>query len=231
MDGKDDRIVQGGMDSIVNINDGGTGFIVGDHEIATAAHNVYDLVNKSWRNERIIKLPDEYGIADASTTLTPVSVHIPNEYKQFSYNDSGRFTYDYALITVKEDLSQYSHFGLGIPYHYTSATFKEYNIYVTGYPTDLKDDNSKEVPVSSKRLYTGRGKITGFSNNMPSYNTDTSGGDSGAPVYVKELYKSGGKTIEQNTVIGIHVAGSSTSNGCVPMDAMKLKFFVNNPNA
>lgn len=228
VDGKDDRIVQNGMDGIVYLDSGATGFIVGDHEIATAAHCVYKLANKSWKSKMKIHLPDKYGIADTSTTLTPVSAHIPYEYKQTI--DVGGYKYDYALITVKEDLRQYSHFSLGIPYNYTSATFKEYNIYVTGYPAELQEDDGSNTTVSPKRLYTGRGKIKGFSNNLLRYNTDTSGGNSGSPVYVKELYTLGGRTIEQNTVIGIHVAGGSTSNGCVPIDGLKLKFFLNNPN-
>ncbi len=87
----------------------GTGFIVSDHLIATAAHCVYDtqfIVPTS------IKIYDEDGTSVIGTA-TPLEIHVPVNYRLTS-SSSYDYNYDYALIYVEEDLSEYGVWSMGI---------------------------------------------------------------------------------------------------------------------
>lgn len=78
----------------------GTGFIIGDHEIMTAAHCVYD--NGKFVDNVTIKLPTNNPADEGSyISLTATNLHVP---KLYTNNVIGN---DYAIITVEENLSDY----------------------------------------------------------------------------------------------------------------------------
>ena len=111
----------------------GTGFIVGNHQIATAAHVVY---NSGFKSTPTIKTYNESGKLSGKT-LTPVEVHIPANYKYKDNPTAEEMQYDYALITVKEDLSQYTHFSLGNCYNTDSSRFIDVPLHVNGCPQKI----------------------------------------------------------------------------------------------
>jgi len=209
---------------IVSLSDNygrATGFIVGDHHIATAAHCVYRKgidVPHHWKN-LTINLYDENGVI-TSNELTPVEAHIPAEYI-----DSDDSTYDYALITVEEDLSDYVQFSLGTPYNANATAYANVPIYVTGSPVDLLDENN------ITRLYSAEGrlmnKIETGNTDVLYYNVDTAGGDSGAPVYT--ITKIGSQYVY--TAIAVHHGGDEdTQNWGSMVTNYHLQFYNNNPN-
>ncbi len=195
-----------------------SGFVVGDNLIATAAHCVYDYDNSMWLNDYKIYFADSNGVVDKSNPITPVQVHIPRNY--FNSDDG---SYDYALIEVEEDLSDHYVFEFGMPYAFRSnSIFKQYDVFVTGYPADLS---------YAKQMYTGSGHTCGGTSSVIYYNTDTFNGNSGGPVYVKEKTTVNGKEEVFNTVVGIHARSYSSYNGGPFINAIMLKFYNNNSYA
>ena len=214
-----------------------TGFIVGNHTIATAAHCVYaeadskNQIPAHWRSGMEVYFSDSDGKVNVSSHLTAREAHIPYDY----YN-SANCEYDYALITVNEDLSEYYHFNLGIPYNiYTNDIFGSYAIYVTGFPYKVPGGEENTSP---KQMYTGVGDLVNAPNVFESvlcFSSDLTRGNSGGPVYVKEKVKSGTDDyVTTNTVISIcssaYVASSPHYNVGPIMNAMMLKFYLLNPN-
>ncbi|MDE6777726.1 MAG: trypsin-like serine protease [Oscillospiraceae bacterium] len=138
--GTDDRVKASGLDEntgIVRLSNSkgvATGFIVGDHVIATAAHCVYNKKTSSFPSTMKIETYDESGEL-TSNQLEPVEVHIPESYISAEPESLTEVQYDYALITVENDLSEdnkYYHFKLGTAYNAQESYFSNIPIYVTG---------------------------------------------------------------------------------------------------
>lgn len=224
--GQDTRVADS-LESIVSISNSGTGFIVGDHVIATAAHCVYDTGTDQWISNLSAYLPDANGQA-TTTSLTVVESHIPT-----AFINNHSTIYDFALITVEEDLSDYYHFNLGIPYNiYSNADFERYTIYSTGYSQFIPDGTENSYP--TPQMYTGRGKIV-KGNTIPQnvfcHNADITHGNSGGPIYVKESYKVGDNPETMSlTVISIctHMMNNGDYNKGPIMNPIMIKFFKNN---
>lgn len=187
--GDDERVIDWTKSGVVKLMNStgyiGSGFVIGDHIIATAAHCAY--------NQKIseILLFDNSG--NITMHATPVEYHVPLDYinnltdqSQFKYEN-----YDYALISVKEDLSAYACFNLGVPLD--SFMNSNANLTVTGFPGEF-NTHTKHM------MYSGNGKVCGGDNSLMYYNTDTSGGNSGGPVYITE--SAYGETYY--TVVAIH---------------------------
>ena len=160
--------------------------------------------------------------------MTPIEFHVPNEYLE---NDD--YGTDFALITVAEELKNYTQFGLGVPYDVNSSSFADLDLFVTGVPGTIPDDTKNRL----LQEYTGKGKEhpNKLSNSEVLYYTcDTVGGVSGAPVYIAYEYNSNNTTHTIYTAIAVHNGG--TNEVAVPynygsaMTPYKIQFYKNNPN-
>lgn len=238
---KDDRVLATGLpenSGIVILAEGGTGFIVGAHKIATAAHCVYsgaDSANGEHFNNLTIQTCKSDGTLTGET-LTPVEVHIPKVYRQ-----NRDVNYDYALITVKEDLSEmiqdpsnprksypkYTQFSLSTSYNVTGSLFDQVPIYVTG----------KKKGYSL--LYTDEGKVyTNVSNStILKYLVDTDGTQSGSPVYTITKQEINGEKSYVYTALAIHTGGSRpegaqtyTYNYGTRMTKYQTQFYLDDTN-
>ena len=222
------------------LSNNATGFVVGDHMIATAAHNCFvklESGNSQWRGSMTVRFPISGQVVSSSPTYTVTQYHVDKTFHDHrlvynsSYTDSIK-AHDYALLIVDADLSNRYHFSLGVPYNiYNYSNFASYNLYISGYP-------HTDVLYPSKTLYTAFGQLYTNNSETPSvlrYTTDAVKGNSGSPVYVSECYTTGnnGYTSDPYTVIGIHVAGAPDeddpkyNNGCL-VTPMMLKFYCNN---
>lgn len=222
---------------ICRFADGGTGFVVGDHVIATAAHCV--ATNGVWRtdlsgNGLTVQFPNANGVIDdTSDTCTVIEGHIDSTFYHYNFDLQTPYVeqwgaHDYALITVADDLSDRYHFSLGIAYnYYTSTPFASYNIYCTGYP--------ESDYLYTKTLYTSHDKRynTASPYSVYRYKTDTEYGSSGAPIYLHEDYTAANETDCAYTVISLNAArdtdhSPSQYNYGPAFTPMILKFYMNN---
>lgn len=184
----------------------GTGFIVNNHVIATAAHVVNGVGNS---NKISVQTHNSDGTL-SSTTLTPIEVHIPSSYS------TSVSMYDYALVLVSEDLTSYPKFQVGSSYNLTATNFSSVPIYVTGNPATVYEGTPYEIDNSSDwKLYSEKGNIanTTSSDTMVRYNTDTSGGDSGSPVYTITKITVGNNSSYVYTALAVHDGVSSQNLG------------------
>jgi V8-like Glu-specific endopeptidase len=208
-----------------------TGFVVGSHTIATAAHAVCQTTLES------IYLFDEDG---NRIKLNPVETHIPKTYRQLYYKCNGRgigdneeaSKLDYALVTVEEDVSDYKLFNLAT----VTDGFdnKTSGIYITGFPKLVNTTDT----VNTRNLdgmYTGYGySLKGtLTENYIYTRTDASEGDSGAPAYIREVYSGN----VYYSIIGICISGDSkgtetdgTYTRLLRLSTDTLHFFINNSN-
>ncbi|MBD5143503.1 MAG: trypsin-like serine protease [Ruminococcus sp.] len=222
-----------------NKGDKVTGFIVDDHVIATAAHCVYDTVNHCFYNNLKITT---YGANGKLTTktLNAIEAHIPALYPVLAGEDNTSTEYDYALITVSDDLSKgYTHFKLGTAYNRTAYNFSDTPIYLTGRPNQIKtsgkwEDNTEDI------LYTDEGKIIDINNTaikdglLLFSNVDASGGQSGSPMYTIVKSKTGNDAERYTPVVlGIYSYGINLSeqyNAGSLITNYQLQFYNSNPN-
>lgn len=188
--------------SVVRLTSGGTGFIIGQNTIVTAAHCVY---NNGLYNFNIEIVGDNNQVLDV---ITPHCVHIPKKYVDSA---TDKDNYDYALIYVDEDLSDYGTFGMGICLD--SYVNNQGNVTVSGFPGEYPPGyNDSDYGIRFKAV----GNITGKTENNLRliYNADTAGGDSGGPVYVNESFvgtiNSVNVSYDYNTVIAIHTRGDNS---------------------
>lgn len=202
--------------SVVQLSIGGTGFIVDDHLIATAAHCVYGVDNKSFIKDLKVNIYDE-NCTKILKTITPKEVHMP-----LYYSFKGDKRYDYALLYVEEDLSKYGEFSLSMPMD--SFMTSGATVTVSGFPAETASNPS----ASCKKRYKADGEIVNIETNDQDYrikySTATSGGDSGGPVYTTQTFD--GETY--HTVVGIHSTSDGTFRCGTRITTTLLMFYYNN---
>lgn len=193
----------------------GTGFIVGDGVIATCAHCLYD--GTAFNTNYQIKVYDAAGTSVVAT-YSAKELHIPTQY----YNNKST-NYDYGLIYVDADLSDYGTMALGVPTtEFATVDPSPYprpNLYVSGFPTYVW---SSVNPVSNR--YFGSGVISSMNNYKMWYTPYTSGGDSGGPVFLE--YTLGTETYR--SAIGIHTEGNTFTHLGIRITSPLLRFYYNN---
>ncbi len=211
--------------AVVNLSIGGSGFIVSNHVIATAAHCVYNWDSKTFINNTI-------RIVDSNNNEKIVSSKYIDVCKGYAdscakINDYDH-DYDYALIYVEEDLSKFGTLKMG-------AVLDEYvdnhgEVTVSGFP-DTYPSEYEGQPYGLR--FKAKGKITKKydTNANIMYDADMAGGDSGGPVYVEEMFTlPTGERYEYKTVVAINVATSDIDNFGVRITPDLLSFYKDNPN-
>ncbi len=239
IDGEDDRIeyANSGIVYLRFSGNIGTGFIIGDNTIATCAHNVYDKAHNGYYTAYSIELYNNSG--NYVTTIAPTSAHIPYQYISSEEHSVEEHNYDYALLTVSTDLSDYEHFQLGV----SLDNAGNIPVTVSGFPKTVNGVNVM------RHLYTNTGTLFSYASSSDyygyrlHYNTDTSGGQSGSPVYTTTNYQVGNNApVQSKTVIGIHTSGpipvenehdvehyeSDAYNSGVKITSELLNFYYNN---
>lgn len=191
----------------------GSGFIIDDHVIATCAHCLYD--GTGFSTDFKVKVYNTAGTSVLATYYAD-ELHIPYYY-YFNQNSN----YDYGLIYVDDDLSQYGKIALGLPtdnFKYTEQT-----VYISGFPASVNNSYTTY-------RYVGSGEILSTSNSyLLNSRAYVSGGDSGGPIYMD--YTLSGDTFR--SAIGIcdyyGIDGDNIRfSGGVRMTLPVLRFFMTN---
>lgn len=202
----------------------GSGFIVSNHVIATNAHCIYNAETDTFGLGGNVTVFTFSNDTPTPHNLTVVSLHVPMLYRKQKTdgNYSADSNYDYGLIEVQEDLSQYGSFDLGVPVTGIATERDTGNnmgkeITVAGFPqAEINTPNHyRECPVySSGHLYS-------MDDHRVNHTADSLPGSSGSPIYAT--------TYGQNTVIGIHNSGGANYNGGIRLTQPLLLFYRNNP--
>ncbi len=204
----------------------GSGFIVDDYVIATAAHCVTNKTNTSC--EYVESITVNVYAADGVTlldTANAIEVHIPSFYK--TSTNGNQDAYDYALIRVDKDLSAHGVWDMGV----TTAEFMETGADVTstGF-TDLGDGNGYRRYYSTGSAIPFASEENGTVDNPNRIQTEArcNGGKSGGPIYYETIANSA--TVK--SVVGITTgkdAGDAHTWG-VRMTPHVIQFYLNNSN-
>ena len=223
LDFSDDRNEEAGFNGVLKVENSsgdllGTAFVVDNHTILTAAH----VLHPGIVNSNICFKVYDANNNPLNVSITPLKYHIPNAFTSIPYDSHYANPYDYAIVTVSENLRNYKNFNLG--------TIRSHNIsksiYVTGYGADDPYVNSSLIGIKSTGV---GGMITNnsFDNDkFICYDTDMVRGDSGGPVYTSEtrnnkIYK---------TAIGINIYQWYTCNVGIRITKDILKFIYRNTN-
>ncbi len=159
----------------------GTGFIIGDHEIMTAAHVVTNLETKEIGIPSVQIATSNPLNENTAIDLTPLTASFPQRaYKEYNSPDG----MDYAIITVQEDLSDYGcvFLGLGVD----DNKLMNNNVYALGYNGDYQKISSGTINTINDGCY--------ISSNFVLPQT------SGGPLYCKYEFGVPGSTNEEETV-------------------------------
>ncbi|MCM1507381.1 MAG: trypsin-like peptidase domain-containing protein [Ruminococcus flavefaciens] len=207
----------------------GSGFVIDDHLIATAANCVFDNENDAFLSDMGIEVWNE----DCNVKLVDTKVlyaHVPERYvNPIDLYDT--VNYDYALLYVEEDLSEYkSNLGVMTDEFMSTGSIltvsgftthnKRNRRYYSSGPVDIVDFDPSEIP---HRYHAKAISIPGKSGGM---------------VYFKSLYPyryqdNNGKWIESNnelkSVVGIntHSGADKYSFGCRITTSL-LRFYFQN---
>lgn len=234
VDGIDDRMPEPTKNGVVKITNRDyysnrqltfTGVVVAPHIIATAAQSVYnnsenDFTAPAYKNTQIT-LYNKNGVEDK--TVNAVETHLPYKY----IYGTGSNEYDYALLTVSEDLSDYMQFDFGVALK--SASRNEIAVSLTGFPVEVAGKKVDSIYTSSGNLINE--DRYAFKRQFVATNF-SSIGDVGSPIYVTESFN--GKT--NYTIIGIMSGGTlpGYSGSCIVGTRITpelLKFYKQNPVA
>lgn len=224
----DDRILDSSADAqcIVYLSykksDGkkyrGTGFIIDDHTIATCAHCLFD--GTAFNTDYTIKVYNTAGTS-VIATYSADELHIPANYYD---NPSDNYDYDYGLIYVDDDLSQYGKMTLSLPTNQFKNTAQD--VCVSGFPSNVNGS------ATSSRYYAVGSILTTSNNYLLNSSAYVSKGDSGGPMYLE--YSLSGDTFRsavgiceyyaENPITGVRYSGG------VRITQPLLRFFLNNSN-
>ncbi len=162
---------------------GGTGTMIGQHHLLTAAHCVYDSDTKRWADNVVAYC----GLNDDIKPFKPVkAIHM---YVPSTYIEKGDKNFDFALVVLEEPIGLKTGW-LGYLYTNSDTLLKDSKITVTGYPADK----------GLKQMWTMTHTAKKVEADRVSYDLDTYGGQSGSAIYIP--YK-----ISENTVpiiVGCH---------------------------
>ena len=154
-----------------------TGELIGKKTVLTAAHCAYgeNGLSKSMRF-----YPAQDGVNNPYGSYEIAEIHVPEEYKKAVKNEDylQQARYDYAVLTLKKSMpTNYGYFSLGGDgTSLDKKGIKNLALAIIGYPGEKSG------------MYRHASKSYWFEDNdkIMAYKIDTTGGQSGSPVYRKK---------------------------------------------
>jgi hypothetical protein len=216
---------------------GGTGSVIGKHQILVAAHEVITVDHDGTPIFHTTCIPHAYKYLSGSTvleaSLTPTYFHVPTPYIAAVADEHSKSSsqWDYAIIEVSEDLEHlyfnntYSNVNLGkfnLGLALDDAVNDEYQIHARAFPS--VSNRSPEYPWTLGREYVyATGILAGCSpdgKNLTYSGLALSDGASGAGVCTTTAYSN----TNYESIIGNYLGGG------IRVTLPILHFASNNPN-
>ena len=180
-----------------NTCEGGTGFLVGQNIVLTAAHCAY---HKGNTIKSLTFIPGLNGSVKPYGEYTVTKVHVPKLYKnEIEIQTGNEYTpimqkYDYAVLELDRNAGvTLGYFGLGgYGSSYNRNNLEGKNVTVAGYPKD-----------KGGKLYRHKAAVESFNAEgyLIFYSVDTEDGQSGSPVIFPIQWR--------YYVVGIHTSAYS----------------------
>lgn len=199
----------------------GSGFVVGENVIATAAHCLYNS-SGFMRNINVTIYDENYQILE---TVNASTIHIPNDYAI-----NGNVNYDYGLIYVNTDLSDYK-YDLGVMTDFFTDGNTNERVTASGFTTQ------KGI---YRRYYSSGSLIAMNGNLLPErpYRFHSEAicppGKSGGVTYFesKALYTTNGNINPITNTSAVGINSTTSGNDCYGMRITPtlLRFYLQNPN-
>ncbi|MDT0754960.1 trypsin-like serine peptidase [Mammaliicoccus sciuri] len=180
---------------------GGTGFMIDDYSVLTAAH-VVD--NKDIKIKKIVVYA---GYQDNKATID--TVNVIKKYTIPEWINTSNSNMDMALLILEKPLGK----TIGKLNIVDKSNINEL-VFTSGYP-GVNDLNKGKIKPGNQ--YFSSGKIVKITNNKLFYDLDSERGQSGSPVFNNN-----------NEVIGIHINGFKpedkyTFNSAVKLSSSKIE--------
>ncbi|HKX28067.1 MAG TPA: trypsin-like peptidase domain-containing protein [Blastocatellia bacterium] len=179
----------------------GTGVLIGEQYLLTAAHNLYDKGSGGWarsvyfapgRDEHAapfglfpaakISIPEEY------LNLSPPN---PNDNRAGNVKDYTKYLFDFGLVQLEKPLEDFPYLGM---YAATSQELNDKYVTITGYPSDK----------SSYTMWRASGTVDHVDEQMLFYQISTCNGVSGGAIVGTFSHL---PTAHLPRIVGLHVAG------------------------
>ena len=165
----------------------GTGFLISRSIVLTCAHNlVCREKKKPYIDIRFI--PGYYQGHTPFGTCNACAIYYPASYLDCEEED-------YGLIVLDSPVGDYAGY-FGLQMWMEGIVDKPQEVYLWGYPGDKKG-----------KLYGDQGQVSKWDGGFLHYKINTYGGNSGSPVFVKDVETRNGVKTEVYFAIGIHVLG------------------------
>lgn len=221
----------------------GSGFVISDHIIATAAHCVFNDGNNDFVDGVTVNIYNEQAEVKTENLIASFeaeSYHIPTQYITFLGQEDGRMdNYDYALIYVGTDSHGNDLLDYVNPWNIAIASleFSEAEIgqlTTSGFTShDYNDDGDSD---DAYARYYSTGTVIDFSetegeeHNVPNLrlhtNAITPGGKSGGVMYYTSTYN----TTTYKSAVAVAPGGSANYNSWgVNFNPTLLRFYKQNP--
>ncbi len=171
----------------------GTGAMIGNNTVITAAHIVYD--QTLGYPDSMDFIPARNGTDKPFGTITVIASSVPQQWIQ-----SGNENFDIGVLTIATAIADET--GT-LPYGVVSdSTLAGHTLQSAGYPSDLDNGNS---------MYSAPGPYLGIEGNMLLEEIDTEPGQSGSPIWLQE----GGDITVVATLIGTRQTIDSTGHATI----------------
>ena len=140
----------------------GTGFMIGNDSVATAAHNLKHPTYGRATSITCYIGAKSNGYAAATYTITNTSKFL----RPSKWDSTGAYQYDYGVIKLPADVNV-GYFGFGV---YSNSTLSSNTFTLIGYGTNTYQSGAKS-------------RLSNIGTYDFYYNINTRGGDSGSPVF------------------------------------------------
>lgn len=194
----------------MNFSDGysnrGTAFLVAPNVALTAGHMVYDEEHGTAINGNFT--PGKNSSKD-NAPFGVATVRYINSPTKWAQNHDPN--YDWAIILLNENIGNNCGW-VGYRWYHDYSACVNMQVEITGYPKYINNGS-----IIQYNQFAMKGPITSATDNKLWYTIDTSGGNSGGPIWqADDCY-----------VIGIHTSGGTTSNSGTRMNEFMYTIVVN----